>query len=90
MFNNKERDKMIKPQHMLVEERGLGNQIKRLKDLIPTESSKEYPLQYLKEQLITIVQDLEDIKTSIKYENDRILKHELELGIPQRAEDVTR
>ena len=65
------------PQVMLVEERGLGNQIKRLKDLIPTESSKEYPLQYLKEQLTTIVQDLEDIKTGIKHENDRILTYRL-------------
>ena len=52
----------FKAQQLLVEEKGLGNQIKRLKDLIPTESSKEYPLQYLKEQLITIVQSLEDIK----------------------------
>ena len=68
---------MIKPQHMLVEERGLNNQIKRLKDLVPTESSKEYPLQYLKEQLTTIIEDLEDIKTGIKHENDRIMKDQL-------------
>ena len=62
---------------MLVEERGLNNQIKRLKDLVPTESSKEYPLQYLKEQLTTIIEDLEDIKTGIKHENDRIMKDQL-------------
>ena len=68
---------MIKPQHMLVEERGLNNQIKRLKDLVPTESSKEYPLQYLKEQLTTIIEDLEDIKTGIKHENDRIMTDQL-------------
>ena len=68
---------MIKPQHLLVEERGLERQIKRIKDLIPTESSKEYPLQYLKEQLTTIVQDLEDIKTGIKHENDRIMTDQL-------------
>ena len=68
---------MIKPQHMLVEERGLERQIKRLKDLVPTESSKEYPLQYLKEQLTTIVQNLEDIKTGIKHENDRIMTDQL-------------
>ena len=68
---------MIKPQHMLVEERGLERQIKRIKDLIPTESSKEYPLQYLKEQLTTIVESLEDIKTGIKHENDRILTYRL-------------
>jgi|TARA_R100000479_G_scaffold43796_1_gene20118 hypothetical protein len=65
----------FKPQQMLVEEKGLENQIKRLKDLVPTESSKEYPLGYLKEQLTTIIEDLEDIKLSIKSENDRILKH---------------
>ena len=62
---------------MLVEERGLERQIKRLKDLVPTESSKEYPLQYLKEQLTTIVQNLEDIKTGIKHENDRIMTDQL-------------
>ena len=62
---------------MLVEERGLKRQIKRLKDLVPTESSKEYPLQYLKEQLTTIVQNLEDIKTGIKHENDRIMTDQL-------------
>ena len=62
---------------MLVEARGLARQIKRLKDLVPTESSKEYPLQYLKEQLTTIVQNLEDIKTGIKHENDRIMTDQL-------------
>ena len=68
---------MIKPQHMLVEERGLNNQIKRLKDLVPNDNLKEYPLNYLKEQLTTIIEDLEDIKTGIKHENDRIMKDQL-------------
>ena len=86
MFNNKERDKMIKPQHMLVEERGLERQIKRIKDLIPINVGCKENNNLLR----SILLDLEDIKTSIKYENDRILKHELELGIPQRAEDMTR
>jgi len=32
---------MFKPQHLLVEERGLGNQIKRLKDLIPSKQNRK-------------------------------------------------
>jgi len=71
----------LSPQVMLVEERGLNNQIKRLKDLVPTESSKEYPLQYLKEQLTTIIEDLEDIKLCIKSENDRILTYKLKNNV---------
>ena len=72
----------LKPQQMLVEERGLENQIKRLKDLIPeyknlNKSDFYFTAKYLREQLTTIVQDLEDIKTGIKYENDRIMKDQL-------------
>ena len=32
---------------------------------------------YLQEQLTTVVQSLEDIKTGIKHENDRILTYRL-------------
>jgi hypothetical protein len=86
---------MFKPQHLLVEERGLGNQIKRIKDLIP---SKEEAVEcntlgsakYLEEQLTAIVESLEDIKTGIKHENDRILKNEMKLGIPQRSEEMIK
>ena len=79
---------MFKPQHLLVEERGLGNQIKRIKDLIPTNDSAvtaaeaeqfvmHVSVKYLEEQLTAIVESLEDIKTGIKHENDRILKDQL-------------
>ena len=63
---------MIKPQHVLVEERGLDNQIERLKVLIPVATTG-----FLREQIESIAQSLEDIKTGIKYENDRILKDQL-------------
>ena len=59
---------MIEPQHMLVEERGLESQIKRLKVLL---MGKGF------EQLNSIIEELENIKTSIKFENDRILKDKL-------------
>ena len=59
---------MIKPQHMLVEERGLESQIKRLKVLL---MGKGF------EQLNSIIEELENIKFSIKSENDRILKDKL-------------
>ena len=59
---------MIEPQHMLVEERGLESQIKRLKVLL---MGKGY------EQLNSIIEELNAIKTSIKFENDRILKDKL-------------
>ena len=67
---------------MLVEERGLERQIERIKDLIPEHKNLNKPdfyftAKYLREQLTTIVQDLEDIKTGIKYENDRIMKDQL-------------
>ena len=86
---------MFKPQHLLVEERGLGNQIKRIKDLIPSKTDAQNnvlmgTVGYLQEQLTTIVQSLEDIKTGIKHENDRILKNEMKLGIPQRSEEMIK
>ena len=59
---------MIEPQHMLVEERGLESQIKRLKVLL---MGKGF------EQLNSIIEELENIKFSIKSENDRILKDKL-------------
>jgi len=59
---------MIEPQHMLVEERGLESQIKRLKVLL---MGKGF------EQLNSIIEELENIKFSIKSENDRILTHKL-------------
>ena len=65
---------MFDPQVMLVEERGLGNQIKRLKSL---SFEGEFTGKYLTEQMTTIVKDLEDIKTGIKHENDRILTYRL-------------
>ena len=85
---------MFKPQHLLVEERGLGNQIKRIKDLIPSKEDVEAntlgSAKYLEEQLTAIVESLEDIKTGIKHENDRILKNEMKLGIPQRSEEMIK
>ncbi len=73
---------MFDPQVMLVEERGLGNQIKRIKDLIPSKTDAQNnvlmgTVGYLQEQLTTVVQSLEDIKTGIKHENDRIMKDQL-------------
>ena len=59
---------MIEPQHMLVEERGLESQIKRLKVLL---MGKGF------EQLNSIIEELENIKFSIKCENNRILTHKL-------------
>ena len=59
---------MIEPQHMLVEERGLESQIKRLKVLL---MGKGF------EQLNSIIEELENIKFSIKSESDRILKDKL-------------
>ena len=59
---------MIEPQHLLVEERGLESQIKRLKVLL---MGKGF------EQLNSIIEELENIKFSIKSENARILKDKL-------------
>ena len=61
---------MIDPQHMLVEERGLERQIKRLKELLIGKGLN---------QLNSVIEELESIKTSIKFENDRILKDKLKL-----------
>ena len=70
----------FKPQQMLVEERGLENQIKRLKDLVPTKADVENDellntVGYLRTQLVVVIENLEDIKDCIKSENDRILKY---------------
>ena len=61
---------MIEPQHMLVEERGLERQIKRLKEILIGKGLN---------QLNSVIEELESIKTSIKFENDRILKDKLKL-----------
>ena len=68
MTIKKKENKMIEPQHLLVEERGLESQIKRLKVLLMGKSF---------EQLNSIIEELNAIKTSIKFENDRILKDKL-------------
>ena len=69
----------IQPQHLLVEEKGLENQIKRLKVLVPTKQDVENDellntVGYLQTQLLTVIENLEDIKACLKSENDRILK----------------
>ena len=69
----------IQPKQMLVEEKGLENQIKRLKDLVPTKQDVENDellntVGYLQTNLLTVIENLEDIKASLKSENDRILK----------------
>ena len=61
---------MIKPQHMLVEERGLERQIKRLKEILIGKGLN---------QLNSVIKELENIKFSVKSENDRILKDKLKL-----------
>ena len=53
---------------MLVEERGLERQIKRLKEILIGKGLN---------QLNSIVEELENIKFSIKCENERILKDKL-------------
>jgi hypothetical protein len=63
---------MIEPQHMLVEERGLERQIKKLEKLL---NPKHPP--YIREQISEVIKSLEDITTGIKHENDRILKDQL-------------
>ena len=69
----------IQPKQMLVEEKGLENQIKRLKDIVPTKQDVENDellntVGYLQTNLLTVIENLEDIKASLKSENDRILK----------------
>ena len=63
---------MIEPQHMLVEERGLEREIKKLEKLL---NPKHPP--YIREQISEVIKSLEDITTGIKHENDRILKDQL-------------
>ena len=58
---------------MLVEERGLERQIKKLEKLL---NPKHPP--YIREQISEVIRSLEDIKTGIKHENDRILKDQFE------------
>ena len=72
----------IQPQHLLVEEKGLSNQIKRLKDLVPTKDDADrddlmYTAKYLQERLLSIIEDLEVVRDCLKTENDRILKDKL-------------
>ena len=59
---------MIEPQHMKEVVEGLESQIKRLEVLL---MGKDF------EQLNSIIEELENIKFSIKCENDRILKDKL-------------
>ena len=59
---------MIEPQHMKEVVEGLESQIKRLEVLL---MGKGF------EQLNSIIEELENIKFSIKCENDRILKDKL-------------
>ena len=73
---------MIEPQHMLVEERGLESQIKRLKEILIGKGLNQLnsitdAVQFEQKQLNSIVEELENIKFSIKCENDRILTHKL-------------
>ena len=72
----------IQPQHLLVEEKGLSNQIKRLKDLVPTKEDADldnfmFTSKYLQERLLSIIEDLEVVRDCLKTENDRILKDKL-------------
>ena len=75
---------MIEPQHMIVEERGLERQIKRLKEILIGKGLNQLnsitdAVQFEQKQLNSIVEELENIKFSIKSENDRILKDKLKL-----------
>ena len=62
---------MLAPQLMMVEERGLERQIKRLKEILIGKGLN---------QLNSIIEELETIKFSVKCENDRILKNKLKLN----------
>ena len=68
---------MIEPQNMLVEEKGLERQIKRLKEILIGKGLN---------QLNSIVEELENIKFSIKCENDRILKDKLKQIVNETGE----
>lgn len=81
-------------QLLLVEERGLGNQIKRIKDLIPSKENADkneitFTAKYLEEQLTNIVENLQDIQTGVKHENDRILRSRL-TGVLQKTESIIK
>ena len=69
----------LSPQVLLVEERGLNNQIKRLSDLVPDKTL--VTAKYLQEQLNSIIEDLEVIRDCIKSENDRILTYKLKNNV---------
>ena len=76
---------MIEPQLMMVEERGLERQIKRLKEILIGKGLNQLnsitdAVQFEQKQLNSIVEELENIKFSIKCENDRILKNKLKLN----------
>jgi len=73
---------MIEPQLMMVEERGLERQIKRLKEILIGKGLNQLnsitdAVQFEQKQLNSIVEELENIKFSVKCENDRILKDKL-------------
>ena len=75
---------MIEPQHMLVEERGLERQIKRLKEILIGKGLNQLnsvadAVKFEQKQLNSIIEELETIKFSVKSENDRILKDKLKL-----------
>ena len=75
---------MIEPQHMLVEERGLERQIKRLKEILIGKGLNQLnsvadAVKFEQKQLNSIIEELEAIKFSVKSENDRILKDKLKL-----------
>ncbi len=62
---------------MLVEQKGLERQIKRLKEILIGKGLN---------QLNSIVEELENIKFSIKCENDRILKDKLKQIVNEKGE----
>ena len=68
------------PPNMIVEEQGLFNQIKRLKNLVPTKDDADrdnfiYTAKYLQERLTEIIEDLEVVKDCIKSRNDKIIAY---------------
>ena len=63
----------LSPQVMLVEEKGLNNQIKRLSDLVPDKTLDEeagYSItaKYLQEQLKKAGAEINNLKAEVKYE----------------------
>ena len=56
----------IQPQHLLVEEKGLSNQIKRLKDLVPTKEDADldnfmFTSKYLQERFEMTKEEARDM-----------------------------